>query len=323
MRRFYFTAAAGIVFVALALAYAVWLRPSESRQATSPAILSVKPGDVRSVAIEQGGQVALEIRKEQNGWQIERPRPVPTSSSAVDAFLQDLSPLRARRVISQEGADPAQFGLKEPKAVLAITLADGTVRRLLFGSQTPVSQGAPSYYVKDEAAPPVYTVDARIAEQVLGPWESFRERSLAPMDSDGVQRVRIERGGTVLEARRTGDSTTPAERRWRLVTPYDAPGDATSIERVLRDLEFTRISRFVNDEPSQADLGKYGLARPEAVVTVEYRPQDGQASGDGQGKNRTMTLRVGAAAESSERYVQLEGQPSVYTLPASDVEALL
>ena len=332
MRRFYFTAAAGLVFAGLLVAWAVWLRPGQTRQAMAPTILSVKPEDVQAIAIEQGGKVAVEIRKGPDGWQIEKPRRVPTSSSAVESLLGALSPLQARRTIAEEGADPARFGLDPPRAVLALTMADGSVRRLLVGAETPVSQGIPAYYAKDAQSPAIYTIDSFIAEQITASWEAFRERRLADFRTDDVQRVRIQSGPVTVEARRSADASAPGERRWRLVVPYDAPGDPLAIERVLRDLEFASISRFVNDEPSPAQLRSYGLATPRAVIELtalaSSSGEHGAAAGDDEDAAapraaRTVVLQVGGEAEGGALYVKREDQPFVYALPSSDLEAAL
>lgn len=330
MRRFYFTAAAGLVFAGLLVAWAVWLRPGQSRQAMAPAVLSVKPQDVQAIAIEQGGRLAVEIRKGPGGWQIEKPRRVPTSASAVESLLGALSPLQARRTIAEEGADPARFGLDPPRAALTLTMADGSVRRLLVGAETPVSQGVPAYYAKDAQSPAIYTIDSFIAEQITGSWETFRERRLVDFRTDDVQRVRIRTGPVTVEARRSADASAPGERRWRLVVPYDAPGDPLAIERVLRDLEFASISRFVNDEPSPADLRSYGLATPRAVIELTTRVSSSSSSEQGSDGGaravsgaRNVVLQVGGEAEGGAVYVKREDQPFVYALPSSDLEAAL
>lgn len=327
MKRFYFTLAAGVVFAGLLAAWAVWMRPGQSRQTMATTILSVKPDEVQAIAIEQDGKLAVEIRKGPEGWQIEKPRRVPTSSSAVESLLGALSPLEARRLIAESGADPAQFGLDPPRAVLALTMADGSVRRLLVGAETPVSRGVPTYYAKDEQGASVYTIDRFIAEQITGSWEAFRDRRVAAFRTDDVQRVRIQAGGVTVEARRNAETSVP-ERRWRLVSPYEAPGDTSAIEGVLRDLEFARISRFVNDEPSPVDLESYGLASPRAVIELTYSPSgESDAAGEEGAPEsdtaRAVALMVGGTTEDGAHYVKRRDQPFVFALPASDLETAL
>lgn len=327
MRRFYFTAAAGLVFAGLLVAWLVWLRPQPSRQVTSPAVLSVKPEEVQAIAIEHEGKLAVEIRRGPEGWQIERPRRVPTSASAVDALLGELAPLSAARLVAERTDDPAAFGLAPPKASLILTMADGTVRRLLVGNQTPVSQGIPAYYARDEASPAVYTIDSYVAEQITGSWEQFRERRLAAFGADDVQAVRVDTGQGAVEARRNPDPSSPAERRWRLVAPYGAPGDTLAIDQVLRDLEFARIARFVDDEPSASALASYGLSAPRARIELTYVPQKGgddtgAAAGEPPATERAVLL-VGGDAGEGEVYVKRGDQPFVYTVPVSDLQAAL
>ncbi|HEY8425548.1 MAG TPA: DUF4340 domain-containing protein [Limnochordales bacterium] len=325
MRRSAWTLAAGAIFAGLLAIWAVWMRPAGSQQALGTTVLEVEPADVQALVVEQRDGVTLEIHRDGDGWRIERPRQVPASSSAVESLLQALAPLEARRVIASgqadgEGGDgqvdPAAFGLAPPRAVLTLTMADGSTRRLRVGDQTPVSQGLPAYYAQDERGSAIYTIDAFVAERITGSWESFRERRLVPLEVDDVRRVRIRRDGVTLEARR--DPQAPvAERRWRLTAPLEAPGDTQAIESVLRDLEFARISRFVDDEPSADSLARWGLASPRAVIEVEYVTSD-----DGE-TTATAVVMVGNEADEGGRYVKLAGSPSVYTLPQSDLRAAL
>ena len=324
MRRSVWTVATGVVFVGLLAVWAVWMRPAGSRQAPGTTVLEVEPAEVQALVVEHRDGVTVEIQRDGDGWRIGRPRPVPASSSAVDSLLRALAPLEARRVIASgpsdgEGdgtVDPAAFGLAPPQAVLTLTLADGSSRRLRVGDPTPVSQGLPAYYAQDERSGAIYTIDAYVAEQITGSWESFRERRLVPLAVDDVRLVRIRRDGVTLEARR--DPQAPvAERRWRLMAPYQAPGDTQAIESVLRDLEFARIGRFVDDEPSADALAGWGLASPRAVIEVEYVASE-QAE-----TTATVVVMVGHEADEGSRYVKLAGSPSVYTLPQSDLQAAL
>ena len=328
MRRWVATAAAGLLFVGLLAVWAVWVRPQGSREAASATVLSVDPGSVQALTVEQGGGVTMEIRREGQGWRFERPRRVAASGEAVDSLLQSLAPLPARRLIAsggqEGGADPAAFGLAPPRAVLTLELADGSKRRLLIGSETPVSQGMPAYYARVEGSDAIYTIDAYIAEQITGSWEDFRDRRVVPFAAQDVHTVRVQVGGVTVQARRDPEASA-AERRWRLVEPYDAPGDAEAIERVLRDLEFARVSRFVSDEPSPQELARYGLAAPQAVVEVTYAPAAGGQGGGGSGGGEAQraTLLVGGEAEGGGRYVKRADSPSVYTVPQSDVASVL
>lgn len=325
MKRYAFTAAAGLVFVAL-LAYV--LASGGLTPATGPSlatVLSVRPDQVRAIVIEQGGKTAVRLERQGDQWQIVEPRRVATSSAAVEGLLAELSPLEARRIIAQSPSDPGAYGLEQPKAVLSLAMADGSARRLAVGDETPLSQGVPAYYALGDDGASVYTIDAFVAEQLTGSWDRFRERSLVPFAPDDVERLRIEpKGGRAIEVRRSPGEDPASERRWRLRAPFEAPAQAATVEDVLRDLQFAQVSEFVDDEPSRSALEEYGLVEPEAAIRITARPGPAQqvASGSG-GISITRVLLVGGSGPDGARYVQIEGEPSVYTVLASDVQEAL
>ncbi|MBE3599219.1 MAG: DUF4340 domain-containing protein [Limnochordaceae bacterium] len=315
MRRYYFTAAAGVLFLGL-LGYVLWSGGTAGTPVTARIILKVEPQKVESLTIRHDGQVAAVLRKVGERWEIEQPRRVRASQEAVQSLLDQVASLEARRVIAEKAEDLSAYGLEPPRAELVMTEAGGTERRLLVGNETPVSSGAPAYYAREGGGAAVYTIDAYLAEQLTGSWDQFRDRTLVALSADEVQAVVVRKGRRSVEARRAGDSTTPEGQRWRLVEPLQAPGDSDAIESVLRDLQFSRISKFVSDDPSPGQLGAWGLKEPAATVEL--------SGGDGTGNaSRLTVVLIGGTAPDQERYVQVQGAPSVYTVPESDVKSLL
>lgn len=319
MRRWGFTAAAGVVFVALLITYALVTRPSrEGPDALAPTVLDIPADRVRRLAIQPAAGPAVVLEKEDRHWQLVEPKRLPTSDAAVEDLLARLSPLKARRVVAESASDLAEYGLAPPRAQLTVSLDDGQTHRLMIGAESPLGAGVKTYYLIAEGSPRVFTVSGVFAERVTGSADTFRERQLVKVGPEQVRRVRLTRGSTVIEAVAVEAGDAPAMGRlWRLRVPFDAPADADSVESLLRDLEFLRVEEFVDDDPTAEALGRYGLSQPVAAVELEW----------GSGEADALTLEVGGQRPSERGpgfapglYVRVRGQPFVYTASSMDLE---
>ena len=118
-----------LLAVVLALAAVAAHRPP--REATPPALSTVKPAAVAHVALRRPGRPPIELRRREDGWWIDAP-----FKARADEFqvLRLLSVLQARPLSELPAADLQRYELDLPRAVLDI---DGV--SYAFGATNPVT----------------------------------------------------------------------------------------------------------------------------------------------------------------------------------------
>lgn len=111
-----------------------------------------------------------------------------------------------------------------------------------------------------------------------------------------------------VEVRRRDGSTLAVESagngQWRMTAPEALPVDSGAVMEFLGTLTQVRSQRIVDEKP--ANIAEYGLAQPRSVVTVTRK------------NGQKHTLKLGELTPGgSSVYVQVAGDPRLYTAPAS------
>lgn len=129
------------------------------------------------------------------------------------------------------------------------------------------------------------------------PAEDQRKKLFTIADKD-VQGLALTKADQTIRVERQGEA-------WKLLTPVEAPGDATAITGLLFSITGARIERLIEERP--ASLKDYGLERPGLTVTVEVK-----------GGSAPLGLRLGDKNPSGTWvYAQRDGDPAVFLLPGT------
>ncbi|HEX9507783.1 MAG TPA: DUF4340 domain-containing protein, partial [Myxococcales bacterium] len=107
------------------------------------------------------------------------------------------------------------------------------------------------------------------------------------------------------------DDTTALEKKekgWRITAPVSSPADSYVVDQVLGQLRSGKLQATVEENPTDADLLKYGLKEPKFSVTAfAYAPDA-----------RKITLHGGIENPfDGSVYVQREGDKAVYVVDGS------
>jgi hypothetical protein len=244
--------------------------PAEERTA----VLRLPPEKILGIELSSaGGSVALE--KVRGRWTVQAPFPVQLFEPAMNNLLFAFTRLDARRVVSEQPGDLAEFGLAPPAARGTARLEDGTRTTLLVGSPTPARDG---YYLVVEGEPRLYVVADTIASYLSSTLADMRVRRVSTIDLEQLTLLRLRSAAAVLEARQKKPdelsrySLTYGNylmekpyRRLRGVSSERFPG-------LLLKLDGLYIDAFVDDLPS--DLQRYGLASPWGELVARDPSRD-------------------------------------------------
>ena len=113
---------------------------------------------------------------------------------------------------------------------------------------------------------------------------------------DKVKEVTIARAGETLQLVKGSEG-------WRLVAPQSAKADAVEVDALLGSLESLETDDIVSETPG--DLAPYGLAQPQATVTVVR-----------EGSPDALRLQLGQKTpDGSAVYAKLPTSARVFTIP--------
>jgi hypothetical protein len=120
-------------------------------------VSGLDPKDVKRLAVKSGDKTVLLERRGDTEWRFLEGGPGAANSGKVDDLLFGLRGLKWKDVLAPQGEDLARYGLEAPAAEITLYRADGTaIITVLVGKLEGDLR-----YVKSQAGPHVYAVDAR------------------------------------------------------------------------------------------------------------------------------------------------------------------
>jgi hypothetical protein len=141
-----------VVVAALLGGYYYWyeVKSSEQRKAAEEAtqrIFQLKKDAIEAVTISRGQEVIKLAKDANEGWTLTEPVRTKADQRTVDEVLDGLVEGKRDKVIAEQAADVADFGLKEPAIVVQATVKDAATPIILnIGARTPTMGG---YYARE------------------------------------------------------------------------------------------------------------------------------------------------------------------------------
>ncbi|HEX7127186.1 MAG TPA: DUF4340 domain-containing protein [Thermodesulfobacteriota bacterium] len=274
----------------------------EEREAAAKKVLDVKPEDVQAITLERPGEPAVRLTREQDQWKVVAPRAVRTDQVNARRIVDAVAGATRDRVL--EGVDPkaAEYGLAAPALTVTLETSAGP-RALAFGANTPVGGGV---YAQRPGQDEVLVLPAYVKTDANQSLFDLRDKQVLDVEADDVTRLEVRPGkGTAkpsLVITKDGDDwKVEGTQAGREVDQYQA-------ERVVEAATGMRMVEVVGDDPGTAT--PRGLADPARTVVLELAG----------GERRTVT--IGDAAGGDRTPVRVEGDPTVYLVQASSLEAL-
>ncbi|HXG88302.1 MAG TPA: DUF4340 domain-containing protein [Vicinamibacterales bacterium] len=235
------------------------------------------------------------LRKENGTWRMTAPVTGDADQTAVSSVTSSLAALEINRVIDENAANLAEYGLAEPKIKVAFKAAGGVTGELHLGEKTATQSDV---YAVKPGEKRVFLVQAFHEGSFAKKAFDLREKRILNFDRDKVDSVEVTNAGTAIQLARTGSE-------WGVKQPVQARGDYSAIEALLTRLSSAAMTKIVADPasgaPPAADaLAVYGLDQPVSKVTV------------GAGSSRA-TLSVGRAV-GGELYARDESRGLIFTV---------
>jgi hypothetical protein len=254
-------------------------------------------------AIFQVSGGTIEVARDQDNWQLVRPIKARASNDAVVDVLTKLNQTQISKFV---GADKSRnlssFGLDSPDDILTLYGGDGKKFEIDIGG--PVPSNAQAVYAGIPERNSVVEVDKAFANRLNITPDDLRDRKIARLNSDLIDRITIASSGQqkIILARE--------ENRWHFLSPMEAPADPTNIGRLIQELNDSEVTEFVSD--TATDLAKYGLDQPKLSITFSSFASENTAESNA-GEVVLSTLEFGKS-ENGVTYGRVREEPYIFSI---------
>jgi hypothetical protein len=276
-----------LLLVAVALGLWLWLdrdRPTEGERARRPnSVFAVwRRDELSRVEIAHEGETIVLQRDaaKDSAWRMTSPRAERCDQQAVERLLTTLEFALAKRKASEEG----QLGLDAPRATGNVTMG-GLVLRFALGGPSPRPENT-SYFRVEGEGPVVVTKE--LADDLLAPSDTYRDRSVVPYLSIELARFEVRRAGGGFGVERSGEhdfkviETGVAASRARLDEVWAALAEMRA-EAFPKDADADRLTAAPRitivmtpkdkaKPPAELVVGEACPGHPDDVVVLRKTP---------------------------------------------------
>ncbi len=209
--------------------------------------------------------IVWEARKKEGEWFFQGKPSILAKKSRLEDLLRSLSGVRAKEFITEAKTpqEMEQCGLHKSdySAVLFFPARDQETTFSLHKDGEKV-------YVTTSLSPKIIVAETQVIQDLEKKVDDLREKAVVVFNSWQATRVEIKKGALILQASKN------AEDKW-LIEDESKEADRSKIETFVRKIESLEGTEFI-DAP--AGLEEYGLAPPQAEVTVWTKSEDKEQS---------------------------------------------
>ena len=240
-------------------------KTESSEEKSKTKVFSVKTDDIKSLEfIVDKKDVTFE--KKDDSWVKKDETAFPVNQTTLDSAASAIETVEADRVL-EDVEDLAEYGLDSPSNTVIVDTADGTTKFNIGDENTSTNQ----YYIsRDDDDSTVYVVAADTVSPFMNSLYDYAQGEDFPtIDSSTVKKVQVseDKDSYVLEENSdgatwdvSGDGSSDKES-----------ADTTAAGNVTSGLGSFAFDQFVNYNAE--DLSQYGLDKPYATITVDYKEE--------------------------------------------------
>jgi hypothetical protein len=243
------------------------------------------------------------VRKIGEEWRMTSPLDTKADASEIASLTNNLDRLEVTRVIDENPANLAEYGLESPRVEIELgtpgTEGAGQTYRMSIGASSPTGGDV---FASSATSPRVVLIPGYLEAIFNRSTFNLRDKTLLTFERDALTGITVAADGRTLELVKENDE-------WKLVKPVEALADSVAVDSLIGRLQSAMMKSVVTEEAAPEELRKLGFDKPQATVTL--------TSGG------TMTsLEIGGNAEGEDVYVRSTARPLVATLEPSLVTEL-
>jgi len=244
----------------------------------------------------------MELQKQGEHWQIVKPLRVRADDQKVNDLLAQITTSRIQQFVADDRGDLHPYGLAEPRGTVTIFTADDKQGQLLQIGGVP-DKAKDQVYVRFTSRNFVYTLPKKIEEVLNTRPNDLRDRHLVRFDENQLDRITIDAPGK--------DKTVLARKGevWTIANRNNAAANAGEVRRLIDLIAGEQVTKFVEDVAS--DLTKYGLDKPQVIVTLSSFASENTAETSA-GEHPMATIAFGRI-DGENVYARVGDEPFVVT----------
>lgn len=266
MKHYGFTIALAILLAGLgAYLYLVEFPGERTKLQTDTQSKKLLPFEEREITgltvhSSAGGPDIVLASDDKRKWTITAPIRTDADPHEVGDLLRTLALGSVTRVVEEQAASLAPFGLEHPAVTLTI-VAGARQDTLSLGDIGPISSTLYAMRASDKHAlltdlPPKILLNKTLA--------SLRRKDVLPVQQDSVERLRLSNPKTEVVLERVDEKD---KKRWQVRSPLDTKADQPAVRNLLIKLEDLKALAFVDAGPEREKLAAR-LRQPLVKITA-------------------------------------------------------
>ena len=255
----------------------------------------------------------MEMQKQGDAWEIMKPLRARGHMQKINDLIAHVTSARIQQFVADDRGDLQPYGLAEARGAITIFTADDTEgQKLQIGALSEKEESKDQVYVRFSPRSFVYTLPKKIEEVLKITPADVRDRHLARIDTNSLDRVTIDAPGKgkVVLARK--------DQSWTMPERKDQLANGAEVNRFLDSVRNEQVTKFVEDVAS--DLPKYGLDKPQLQLTFSSVASENTAETQA-GEKPLATLSFGRA-EGEEVYARVGEEPFIIVVRKAFVDGI-
>jgi Domain of unknown function (DUF4340) len=273
--------------------FVTWKKTPETAASKQEKVFTgVEADKVEELKVTSDKGDVTTLKKENGAWNIVAPLMSKADESEANAITSAIGQLEVVRVIDENPADLKDYGLTSPRIQIEFKGAgDKDYKRLVIGDKSPT--GSDLFARRNEDKKVFLVPAAQETTFNKGTFE-LRDKVVLKLDRDKVDGVEIDAGGKKIVFAKDN-------AEWKITQPTQARADFSAVEGLIGRLQTTAMKSIAAENPTPADLKKYGLDKPSTVVDLKM------------GSARA-TFAIGGKAGDNTVYARDVSKPAVVTV---------
>ncbi|HBY71521.1 MAG TPA: hypothetical protein DEG06_04675, partial [Lachnospiraceae bacterium] len=313
-------------------------KKSDTGQEESTTVATIDTEQVKSVHyIGKDADITLTLQGET--WISEAEPERPINQQYVKNMINLVEKVDARRILSENAENLAEYGLDQPKAYLQVTLKDASTLTLQIGDESSGISGCYALVNEDNKVyllNSTYRTGLDYSDLDFTAVEEKPDITAANIDFIQV----LKRDGEDFELINDKENKyqqTSEMYPWVITKPYEEgyAADSSKVSDVQSNYSSFDFQNCV--DYSGKDFARYGLGDPAASVYIKYfethtetleKPETDPKTGEEIKEKTTYEdkeykIYIGNQEEDGDYYVRREGSDCVYTMRKADINKML
>lgn len=245
---------------------------AEADEEESQEIISIASDDVKSVKFVMDKK-EVTFEKDGDSWVKSDETAFPVDQDKMDTLISSLSSVKAERTL-EDVEDASEYELDQPENTITVTMEDGSETVIRVGMENDST--SQEYIALDKDSSTVYVVSNSTFQSFEGTLYDFAESGTFPtVDSSTISKVSVDEKDSSYSIEKDENNF------WNITengnTEKADSAKATSLTSAVSGMAY---ASFVNYDCSDEELSQYGLDKPYAEITVDYREEIEKDSAD-------------------------------------------